>query len=131
MNMTWALIAGLLCMASTALAEMSSFYDSAEGHFRLRFESDLEPLSINKIHTWRVLIENRNGEPAGDATVLIDGGMPAHDHGLPTAPRMTRELDDGLFLIEGMRFHMGGYWEIAITITHDGVSDTVLIPLEL
>ena len=44
------------------------------------------------------------------------GGMPMHKHGLPTAPRMTKGLGQGSYLIEGMKFSMAGWWEIIIEV---------------
>jgi hypothetical protein len=57
--------------------------------------------------------------------------MPEHDHGLPTAPAVTRNLGNGDYLVEGLRFHMNGYWELEFTITARGATDTVVIPLTL
>ena len=34
--------------------------------------------------------------------------MPEHNHGFPTAPRVTENLGEGDYLLEGMRFNMGG-----------------------
>ena len=50
--------------------------------------------------------------------------MPEHDHGLPTAPRVTRELEPGRYLLEGVRFHMGGRWELILQIETAGAADT-------
>ena len=76
-------------------------------------------------------VEDAAGEPVEDARISVDGGMPQHDHGLPTAPEVTRELGRGDYLVEGLRFHMNGYWEIVVEIRVDGRRDTVTIPLQL
>jgi len=57
--------------------------------------------------------------------------MPAHDHGLPTRPRVTEELGDGDYRLDGVRFHMSGYWEMVISIKGDGYEGTVVVPLTL
>jgi len=57
------------------------------------------------------------------AEIDLDGGMPAHDHGLPTHPQMTRYLGKGSYLVEGMKFHMGGLWTVTITVTDGNASD--------
>lgn len=57
--------------------------------------------------------------------------MPVHNHGMPTQPRMTRELGGGRYLVEGMRFHMRGEWIVEMRITSGGVSDIVRIPIDL
>ena len=40
--------------------------------------------------------------------------MPQHGHGLPTRPRVTRSLGEGIYEIEGVRFNMGGWWGIKL-----------------
>ena len=57
--------------------------------------------------------------------------MPAHNHGLPTQPRVKADLGAGHYRVEGMRFHMAGHWEIRVTIAAAGREDTVVIPLDL
>jgi len=101
------------------------------GYYRVSFESDLQPLSINRIHSWVFSIRTPDGEPVTGAVISVTGGMPLHNHGLPTEPRMTRELGDGRYLFGGMRFHMNGDWELQVTIDVDGRRDTVVIPLTL
>ena len=39
-------------------------------------------------------------------------GMPDHDHGLPTQPQVTSRLENGDYLLEGVRFHMPGKWQL-------------------
>ena len=70
-------------------------------------------------------------KPVVGATVSVVGGMPAHDHGLPTRPRITEDLGEGSYRLEGMRFHMNGDWEVSIEIEADGKTDTVVITLRL
>ena len=101
------------------------------GYYRVSFESELEPLEINKIHSWIFIVETPGGEPVEDATISITGGMPLHNHGLPTDPKMTAEIGGGRYRVEGMRFHMNGEWELTVTIDVEGRRDTVVIPLTL
>lgn len=106
-------------------------WTSSAGKFRVSYSSELEPITINQIHHWILHLETIDGKPVPDAQVIVNGGMPAHNHGLPTSPRSTQYLGNGDYLIEGMRFHMAGHWEITVKINTGGVSDMVLIPLEL
>ena len=57
--------------------------------------------------------------------------MPQHGHGLPTRPRVTRSLGDGIYEIEGVRFNMGGWWEFKLAITAPTGSDVVTFNLNL
>jgi hypothetical protein len=106
-------------------------WTSRSGDFRLRFSSNLDPLVINRIHNWVLEVATADGKPVADARISLVGGMPDHDHGLPTQPRVTRYLGDGKYLLEGMRFHMPGDWEILVTIETPGRRDVVRIPLAL
>jgi hypothetical protein len=57
--------------------------------------------------------------------------MPQHGHGLPTRPQVTRALGDGTYLVEGMKFQMGGWWVVDFTIEVNGQSDSVRFNLAL
>ena len=99
--------------------------------FQVSFESDLKPIVINQIHQWIIQVQTLDGVPVTKAEISIDGGMPDHDHGLPTDPQVTGNLGDGRYRVEGLRFHMQGQWELKITIRVDNKEDVVTIFLEL
>lgn len=101
------------------------------GYYRVSYTSMLDPLTINRIHNWVFHVEDPEGGAVNDATVSVTGGMPEHNHGLPTEPRMTQSLGGGDYVLEGMRFHMSGYWELTVTIEAGGRRDTVVIPLTI
>ena len=119
--------------ASAAQTEPPSgpVFTSKDATFHVTYLSRLEPIPINRIHSWVLHVETADGETVADAEISVTGGMPAHDHGLPTSPRVTQYLGSGDYLIEGLRFHMNGYWEVELEIATDSASDTVIIPLEL
>lgn len=90
-----------------------------------------EPLRPRRMQTVRVAITDAAGLPVEGATIEIDGGMPQHGHGLPTRPRVTRALGNGLYEIEGVRFNMGGWWEFRLAINTATGSDVVTFNLAL
>ena len=106
-------------------------WTSAGGLYRVSFTSELDPIEINRIHSWVLHVEGSDGDPLEGAEITLEGGMPAHDHGLPTLPRITAELGNGDYRVEGMRFHMGGDWEITVTISADDDRETCVISLQL
>ena len=106
-------------------------WESRGGKYRVSYQSELDPLVINRIHAWTLTISDDAGTPVEGAVITVDGGMPAHDHGLPTQPRVTEDLGDGYYRLDGVRFHMSGYWEMVVTIRSDDSEDTVVIPLTL
>jgi hypothetical protein len=105
----------------------ASFADS----LIVTYITDDGDLAINQMHSWILHIENEEGLEIEGAIVDVEGGMPEHDHGLPTKPRVTEELGGGDYRLDGMRFHMSGYWEISVSITTDTGSFVVTIPLQL
>lgn len=82
-------------------------------------QSQLQPLTINQMHSWVITLLNEDGTPLEDARIEVDGGMPAHDHGLATQPQVTGYLGAGRYLLEGMRFHMNGEWTLQLRIHHN------------
>jgi hypothetical protein len=90
-----------------------------------------QPLQVRRLQTVRVAVSDADGRPVDEAEIVVGGGMPQHGHGLPTRPRVTRELGDGLYEIAGVRFNMGGWWEFTLTITTASGSDTVTFNLDL
>lgn len=90
-----------------------------------------EKVRINEMHSWILHIETEEGAPVEGAIIEVAGGMPEHNHGLPTRPRVTAELGGGDYKVDGLRFHMRGYWEIVLSITTDDGNFKVTLPLEL
>jgi len=125
-----AAVLGLLLFSATDDASAEAWL-SGRQIFEVSFISSLEPIPINRIHSWELTVVTAAGEAVGNAEITVEGGMPAHDHGLPTRPRVAEELGDGRYRVEGLRFHMAGRWEIWVTIRAQGRTDTVTIPLDL
>ncbi len=98
-------------------------------HFTVSYLSKAAPIKINKIHAWIICIKDKNGNSIDNAKITVDGGMPEHNHGLPTQPQITKNLGDGSYLLEGMKFHMLGYWTITLSISYGDVSDEVTFEL--
>ncbi len=104
---------------------------SAAGIFQVSFSSRLQPMTINRMHSWVLHVETAAGDPVEGAEIQVGGGMPEHDHGLPTSPRVTRELGAGDYLVEGMKFHMHGAWQVTFAISTEEATDSVLFDVEL
>jgi len=103
---------------------------SASRQFTATLQPD-QPLRPRRMQTVRVAITDAAGAPVDNATIEIGGGMPQHGHGLPTRPRVTHALGNGLYVIEGVRFNMGGWWELTLAINAPSGSDIVTFNLAL
>lgn len=122
--------ATLVLLMFPAADSLADEWVSQRGIFTVQYESALDPIEINRMHSW-TLVVTRDGAPVEGAVIEVTGGMPVHDHGMPTRPRVTADLGDGRYQLDGMRFHMNGEWEIILEILADGRRDTVVIKLVL
>ena len=103
---------------------------SVAGRYVATLES-AKPLRTRQMQTLRVVVRDTDGRAIDEAAITIGGGMPQHGHGLPTRPRVTRSLGEGVYEIEGVRFNMGGWWEFTLAIAGSRGADTVTFNLDL
>jgi hypothetical protein len=120
-QVAFALFLGCLLMLSTSLslANGADLTGSSRG-ISLEIFSKLSPIEINTIHSWEVVLTDADGAVSG-ATLDIVGGMPEHNHGMPTLPQITEELAPGHYLLEGVRFHMPGLWRLTASISTEKI----------
>jgi hypothetical protein len=83
------------------------------------------------MQTVRVTVRDAQGRAVDDAQISVDGGMPQHGHGLPTKPRVTRDLGNGDHLVEGMKFNMGGWWVVKFRLDAAPGADSLVFNLSL
>ena len=116
----------------TSQIDTATTQRSEKGLYDVSFKSVGGPIVINTIHEWRLSVVSTDGLPVDGLTITIDGGMPTHDHGLPTAPRVTESLGAGQYRVEGFKFQMPGHWTTTFNLTdNDEVSDSVTFNLVL
>ena len=89
---------------------------SAAGVYHVALVPPAQAPAINQMHSWNVKLAAADGSPVHGARFTVDGGMPQHGHGLPTQPRVTREVADGTYQLDGMKFSMSGWWEVKLGI---------------
>jgi hypothetical protein len=127
----------ILVSAATMFVKMSHMGDvpsdldysttrsSDNGLFNVSYGASTGTVPINQIHQWTLHVERGDGAPVENATIVVDGDMPQHGHGLPTKPRVTQNLGNGNYLVDGMKFQMGGWWLMEFTITAGDQTDVV------
>ncbi|MFZ1681293.1 MAG: FixH family protein [Rhizobiaceae bacterium] len=111
--------------------DLSRLKASQAGMFMVGIEPEGGALVQGPLHAWVASVSLADGTAVEGATIAVDGGMPQHGHGLPTAPKVTADLGGGRYRIEGVRFNMGGWWVFRLAIEADGKSDTVEFNLVL
>jgi hypothetical protein len=113
------------CMTQPRDLDLSLEKPSAAGVYRVTLVAPPKAPAINQMHSWTVQLHNPAGAPIPGARFAVDGGMPQHGHGLPTQPRVTREVAAGSYQLDGMKFSMTGWWEIKLAIDSPQGADTV------
>lgn len=103
---------------------------SAAHTYRATF-APAESIKVGRLHKWNVVVTTADGAPVDSAKITVDGGMPQHGHGLPTKPLVTTHLGSGMHVVEGMKFNMGGWWVVKLTIDGAQGSDVVTFNLKL
>ena len=104
---------------------------TAKGLYRVSIAPEAEPFDRAALHNWIATVSTPTGAPVDGAEISVDGGMPQHGHGLPTAPAVTASLGGGRYRIEGVRFNMGGMWEFKLRIKAAPGEDDVTFNLDL
>jgi len=99
--------------------------------FQVRIEPAIDPLPLNRMHGWVLSLVDASGAPVDSAEILVEGGMPAHNHGMPTSPQVTDNLGEGRYQIEGVQFQMPGHWVMTFNISAGGQLDSVTYNLML
>jgi hypothetical protein len=84
-----------------------------------------------KLHSWTLHLEDTAGAPVDGARIAVDGGMPQHGHGLPTKPQVKRLAESGDYLVEGMKFNMGGWWVVKFRVDAAAGNDSLVFNLKL
>jgi hypothetical protein len=128
-----ALAALAACMSPPAGLNVSQERFTTDNKYSIAIHALGEPVTINKMHAWEIRLRSPSGEAVPGATIRVGGGMPQHGHGFPTQPRVTKELGDGRYLVEGIKFSMPGWWEIKLNINgaygEDVITFNTVIPL--
>lgn len=110
--------------------DASARQTSAQGRFVVSYRGEAGAPAINQVQTWIVRVETPDGKPVDNAQVSVTGGMPEHNHGLPTVPQVTA-AGSGEYRVEGMKFHMPGWWTVTVQVANGGQQDSATFNLLL
>ena len=104
---------------------------SEAGIFRGTILPQGDSIPQGRLHRWTLHLETAAGAGVDSATIVVDGGMPQHGHGLPTKPVVTRHSGNGDHTVEGMKFNMGGWWVVKFRVTSPAGSDSLVFNIKL
>lgn len=124
------ILALAMLLGGSALAD-SYRVASEAGKYDVELTPETEGVPLGDLHAWRILLQDSQGAAVEGAALSLEGGMPTHGHGLPTAPRVRKTEDAGRYRIEGLRFNMPGAWELRLTIDGSSGPDIAVLKLQL
>jgi YtkA-like len=85
-----------------------------------------DPLPVEQLHVWTVRLFDRKHHAVTRARIKVTGDMPAHGHGLPTAP-VAVPRGRGVYQLQGMMFQMPGLWYVQLRVRAGNRLDTLRI----
>ena len=118
-------------MASAEIVALPETVMSKEGLYKVELKAEDMATGVGPIHAWVATVTDSDGKPVEDAKIAVNGGMPGHGHGLPTAPEMTEVLGPGVYKIDGVKFSMVGAWELRLTIEAPAGTDEAVFAFEV
>ena len=86
-----------------------------------------EGVRLNEVQSWTVSIYDEQGNPVKPRSLVFLAGMPDHGHGLPSSPRVTRQLSPGRYQVDGVMLNMHGDWEIVVGVIGDDGADRATV----
>ncbi len=92
--------------------------ESQKGRFLVSYRvKDREEIPLGDFHSWELHVEDaETGDDINRALIAINGDMPRHGHGLPSNPEASF-LGNGNYRLDGLKFHMPGWWQLVLTIS--------------
>lgn len=111
--------------------DLSRSKASDRGLYSVAIEPEGGQVRQNELQAWVVTLTDAADAPVEGATITLDGGMPEHNHGLPTSPAVTAETGAGKYRIEGVKFHMSGWWQLKLAISAAAGPDAATFNLQL
>jgi hypothetical protein len=127
-------LAAIWFVAPSALPpdlDLSRSKSSEKGLYTVSIEPERGEIRQGELHSWLVTLTSKAGAPVDDARITVDGGMPKHHHGLPTSPAVTAALGSGKYRVEGVKFHMSGWWQLRFAISAAEGNDEAVFNIKL
>ena len=102
---------------------------TSEGNYTVHYTPLPSPVPLNEHFKIEVQVTPSVKDQEA-VTIEVDADMPAHGHGINTAPTIRSE-GGGKFIVDGLLFHMKGEWELYIDILDGPVRERAAFPITL
>jgi hypothetical protein len=102
-------------------------FESQSGAWRLRYRPEPDPIPRNAL--FELDVELVSADP-NIAISAVDARMPDHQHGMTLKPKLLA-LGAGRYRVEGLLFHMSGFWELFFWVEGGANPQRVRFEVEL
>lgn len=102
---------------------------SESGHYQAELACATAPV-VGAFQDCSLRLQSQQAIPA-KLLIAVDGGMPAHGHGLPTEPQAVPTSTTGEYRIDGLKYSMPGEWVLGFLLHADAVQDKVVFKFTL
>lgn len=103
---------------------------SVNGLFKVRILCQDLP-TVGSFQACQLELKDKNDQALSEAQISLDGGMPTHGHGLPTAPIVSPLARQGYYKIEGLQYNMPGTWLLGLLIKTTAGQDKLVFSFEI
>lgn len=95
---------------------------SKSGRYKVKLVSQT-PIPLNEYQSWTLQVERSDHKRVVLRDLLMDGGMPAHGHDLPSTPKIVWQDHPGRYGINGLLFSMPGNWDLQFLLVDSEGTD--------
>lgn len=103
------------CAAESASLHWQASQASTKNLYQANMDCETMP-EAGPFQDCTISFTDLSGNAINPEQTLIDGGMPLHGHGLPTAPVLTALDKAGTYRIDGLKYNMPGAWLLGFKI---------------
>lgn len=79
---------------------------------------------------WQLRLETSDHEPVSGASLVMQPWMPEEPGVNAERPRVI-DAGDGVYRVGGLRLHRPGWWNMKLTVTHAGITDSLAFNIVL
>ena len=113
---------------STSVSYASTPWQLSQTSVKGQLQSELQCVTAPAVGDFQYCTLKLNSTQTlpSDLTIAMDGGMPAHGHGLPTAPKVVATDKVGEYRIEGLKYSMTGEWLLGFMLQSKSMNDKIV-----
>ncbi|MEZ5537086.1 MAG: hypothetical protein R3F02_15865 [Thiolinea sp.] len=113
------------CVAESAPAPWQISQTGTNNIYQAHLDCETQP-ETGPFQNCTVSFTDLQGVNITPETILIDGGMPLHGHGLPTSPVLTTLEQTGTYRIDGLKYNMPGAWLLGFKVSTSQNDDKII-----